>query len=765
MVGQKLRQNRVIKKALTGCLLPLIPLFLLAMSNSCTAADSPRESAPQNAVAQSNERGFQPLRLGGGGFVVDLDFSPDGRTRIVRTDVHGAYIWNGDASEWKQLVTAGSLPPGDPLIRGGTGIGVYAIRVAPSDSWRLYMVAPALTGIPSYVYRSDDRGAHWIRTKFSPVEMSVQSDGRQFGPKMAIDPVNPDIVLLGDSAGHLHRTQDGGESWSMVGEGQVPVGAEPAIAFGVSPGSRASSNEVFVATGSNGVYQSIDGGQRWTKTNGGPRSVDRLVAAPGSLYATDRDNISLNNAWKLTGNQWARLEISSPSKGNGWHSIAVDLSKPSQIVLGSGSGNIASSSDGGISWSKYYGDAPERHALDVPWLAWTLESWMTNGNMMFDPVVADKLYFAEGIGVWYTQPQDGNSKPTWVSQTRGIEELIVNDVTVPPGGKPIFAVQDRGVFRIENPELFPSTHGPYRDVPIRHVWSIDYASAEPSYVAIIANGGAGDRSSYSTDGGRTWSPFISNAPVGVPGNLGGTIAVSSANNILWGPSNNGRPFFTTDGGRNWKLAQFPAELPTGGELGWSFSLYQNRHVFAADRVLPGTFYAYNYGPPTAVSAAGTYRSSDGGATWVKVSNGFGIAGSMGTSARLATVPGQAGHLFFAVGTTGLYNHPYNVPLKRSRDGGRSWQDLGKTQEVWAIGFGKAAPSKNYPTIYIAGFANGDRDPALYRSIDEGVSWQKLASYPAGNIDSIRAISGDMNVFGRIYYGFSGSGAGYGNFPA
>ncbi|HEV2044952.1 MAG TPA: hypothetical protein VGR05_09765, partial [Sphingomicrobium sp.] len=538
----------------------------------------------------------------------------------------------------------------------------------------------------------------------------------------------------------------------------MPAGAEPAIAFADASGRAVQATaEVYAATGSNGVYRSTDGGQHWTRTEGGPRSIGRLVAAPDGLYATDRDDTSLANAWKLTGARWARLAIASPGKGNGWHSVAVDPRNPRRVVLGSAAGNIATSIDGGKSWSGFFNGPAERTASDVPWLAWTLEGWMTNGNMMFDPVVPNLLYFAEGIGVWHTQPRSGEAKPKWVSQTRGIEELIVNDLIVPPGGKPIFAVQDRGVFRVENPEIFPATHGPDRDVPIRHSWSVDYAAGDPSFIAQIANGGAGDRSSFSRDGGRSWSRFPSNSPAVAPGNLGGTIAVSSSSNMVWAPANNGRPFYTVDGGRTWQVARFPAELSGSGESGWSFSLYQNRHVFAADRVHPNTFYAYNYGPSTAVAAAGTYRSSDGGATWVKVSNGFGVPGSMGTSARLATVPGQAGHLFFAVGTTGLLDpHPYKVPLKRSRDGGRSWQDLAKTQEVWAIGFGKAAPGKAYSTIFIAGFANGDREPALYRSIDEAESWQKLVSYPGGNIDAIRAISGDMNVYGRVYYGFSGS---------
>ena len=744
----------------------LFVLTCIGCSAASSTADTPSVQQLAAAAAAAEAPGFRPLRLGGGGYVVDLDFSRDGRTRVARTDVHGAYIWDEPAKEWRQLITATSLPVGDPLIRAGSGIGVYAIRVAPSDSSRLYMVSPAHTGVPSHVYRSDDRGAHWTRTNLAPVEMSVQSEGRSFGPKMAVDPTNPDIVIIGDSAGRIYRTSDGGKAWAAIDVAQIPAGAEPAIAFAGRLGrGETATGEVYAATGTNGVYRSTDGGLRWARTQGGPQSIARLVAAPDGLYATDRDDTSLQNAWKLTGNQWARLAIASPGKGNGWHSIAVDPKNPRHVVLGSAAGNIASSADGGRTWGAYFNGPADRSATDVPWLAWTLEGWMTNGNMMFDPVVPDRLYFAEGIGVWHTRPPTNDAKPTWVSQTRGIDELIVNDLIVPPGGKPIIAVQDRGVFRIENPELFPHTHGPDRDVPIRHVWSVDYAATDPSYVAIIANGGAGDRSSYSTDGGRSWTPFASNAPALGPGNLGGTIAVSSPSKMVWGPANNGRPFFTADGGRTWQLARFPADLPTSGESGWSFSFYQNRHIFAADRVLADTFYAYNYGPSAAVSVAGTYRSSDGGATWAKVSNGFGIPGSMGTSARLATVPGQAGHLLFAVGTIGLLDkRPYDVPLKRSRDGGRTWQDLRKTQEVWAIGFGKAAPGKSYPAIYIAGFANGDREPALYQSIDEGASWRKLVSYPAGNIDMIRAISGDMSTYGRVYYGFSGSGAGYGVVP-
>jgi hypothetical protein len=77
------------------------------------------------------------MNIGGGGFVVDVASSPDGKTLLARTDVYGAYIWEGQAARWIQLVTASSLPADDPLLLTGGGIGVYAVGVAPGLSTRL----------------------------------------------------------------------------------------------------------------------------------------------------------------------------------------------------------------------------------------------------------------------------------------------------------------------------------------------------------------------------------------------------------------------------------------------------------------------------------------------------------------------------------------------------------------------------------------------------------------------------------------------------
>src|SRR5260370_39021422 len=118
-----------------------------------------------------------------------------------------------------------------------------------------------------------------------------------------------------------------------------------------------------------------------------------------------------------------------------------------------------------------------------------------------------------------------------------------NDVGNQPRGKPVFALQDRGVFRIEDSARYPARHGPARDASIRHGWAVDYASNQPSFIAGIFNGGAVDESGYSKDGGSTWVPFPSNAPAGAPGNLRGSIAVSTPGDIVWAPAQYRPPFY------------------------------------------------------------------------------------------------------------------------------------------------------------------------------------------------------------------------------
>jgi hypothetical protein len=387
----------------------------------------------------------------------------------------------------------------------------------------------------------------------------------------------------------------------------------------------------------------------------------------------------------------------------------------------------------------------------VPWLAWTNESYMTNGDMAFDPSGSNLLYFAEGIGVWHCNPPNRVAPVVWHSQNAGIEQLVGNMVLAPPGGKPVMLAWDRPLFHVDDPTAYPSTHGPNNANAIVMGWLADWASSSPQTIVAIMNWWDSDMSGLSRDGGRTWTRF-SRLPGEVPVKIGGSIAAASADNFVWVPSNNANPWRTIDGGENWAVINVPG-VPPQAETGWGSAYYQDRQIVAADRVNADTFYMYNYGPTGTKSAAGLYRSEDKGATWTHVFPRE-IANFSGFNAKLESVPGRSGHLFFSSGRQSG-PHPANTRLMRSTDGGTTWTAVGQLKEVSAFGFGAAYPGQDYPAIFAAGYNEGVW--GIWRSIDNAATWTMIGDFPLGSFDTIKSIDGDKATAGLVYIAFGGSG--------
>jgi photosystem II stability/assembly factor-like uncharacterized protein len=649
-------------------------------------------------------------------------------------------------------VTSASMPAAFVRAAQLYNSGVYEIQVAPSNSSILYMVYPvyrASTYPPlSGIYKSTDKGVSWTQTSFAPVKgPTVNANGpyRPWGPRMAISPTNPNVVYVGTGANGFFVTTDGGTTWSAV-SGIPPATADRS---GNYPGitgivfNPSNTNTIFAASYGNGIYESNDGGTSWSKINGsgGPTTVFHAAASSNGTYLVIDGRQDL---WVYADGTW-RQRLSSVT------GVTVDPKNPDHVIAVSYDGNLNESLTSGTTWSGWSDTSGRRKpryvANDIPWQI-ALGTLSAQG-ILFDKSAPGKLY-VNGQNDFWTTTLSGvitaNTPITWYSQGVGIEQLVANEVISPPisNSTPLLASWDRAVFS-PNLSAYPSTFGPVADGWVVAGWSVDYASSNPNFIALLADGdyaGGPQRSSYSTDGGRTWTRLPS-MPFST---FAGNIAVSTPSNFIVGKQN-AQPYYTLDGGVTWH----PISLP--GISNWSRFIgpfFVSTRAIAADRVLPNTFYLLFEGK-------GIFRTTDGGVSWTQVNRTV----SPGFAAQLKTTPGVAGDLWIS---DGFSDNPGSQPaggnLRHSTDGGATWTTVSGVREPYTIGFGAPARGQSYPAVYIVGWINSVY--GIWESDDAGQRWKQIGLWPLGSLDYIKTISGDMNQYGRVYVGFQGSGYAFGD---
>lgn len=738
-----------------------ILLSLVCCSASAQLGTLPYSGAPAGTT-------WQTLRIGAGGFITGIDVATDG-TKVVRTDSYGAYWFNpsapnpgnaGGIGSWQQIVSVASMPAADAGL--DLNAGVYEIAVASSNTARFYMY------FNGYVFRTDNSGTTWIRTAFANISAAPNDANRTMGRGIAVDPINADHVLVGTPASGLWRSTDAGATWNKV-SGVANGSPAGGGTFGVIVAFDASSaptggktSIVYVSSYGTGVYKSTDAAATFTLTTGTPTThTHMIVDQNGVVWLVDNGSGGSSGALrKFASGSWSTIGGAGTC-----HSVAIDPANASRIFVGTTGGVITLSVNGGSTWAT--GNATADVATDIPWFTSSDNSaFRSNGDMKFDPSGSNLMYFAEGIGVWKTNPPNTNVPTiTWTSQSAAIEQLVSNAIISPPTGKPLALSWDRAVFYSNNPNVYPSTVGPSSTFVAG--WHADYVTGTPSTIVGIFNFTNGtENSGISVDGGQTWTGFVGKPSSVVSPNrhIGGSIAASTTTNFVWAPEefsiggqnefNN--PAFTTNGGSTWTNSTFPAAVATNASTGWGSNYANNQFVVAADRVTTGKFLIYNYGPGFDATTEGFYLSTNGGANFSRVSQpGFFAL----TNAKLRSVPGNAGHYFFTAGPQLGSAHPVNQPFYQSTDSGSTWNAIANVKEVYAFGFGKAKAS-GYPAIYIFGWISNVL--GIWRSDDQAVTWARISDgFPINSFDWIKFVEGDSNTYGTVYVGFGGSGFAYG----
>jgi uncharacterized protein YjdB len=105
--------------------------------------------------------------------------------------------------------------------------------------------------------------------------------------------------------------------------------------------------------------------------------------------------------------------------------------------------------------------------------------------------------------------------------------------------------------------------------------------------------------------------------------------------------------------------------------------------------------------------------------------------------------------------------PLDIFLPRDNcNGGSSFSKIAGFDECWAIGFGKvASSSQGYPTIFVYGRYNGAW--GLFRSVNQGSTWVKCTTYVLDRVNAVNDITGDPDVFGKVYVAMGATGFAYG----
>jgi hypothetical protein len=751
---------------------------------------------------------WSTLRIGAGGVISGMDIQCDqgiGRcngngtvTRVARTDTYGAYWFNpsttncGNAAAsgcWQQIVTVNSMsgqtsaPGAEPrsllsthspmMTDAGLGFaqGVYELVIAPSNTAHFYMI------FNGFVYSSVNRGATWTRCSLAQDTSASPNDAfRSFNKKIAVDPAKENsIIVTTPNAGVSYSANGCDGPWTTIPSSTIAVaksGVGYEVAFDPATTGANGTPGVYVSSYGNGVYHNKNyptGG--WSLTNGSPTTHQNMVAdGAGNLWLVDGSAAGggCGALSKYDGTGWSTVL----SNKNCIAAVAVNPAARSHIDALTYSGAMFISNDAGNSFS-----ASTRNgnvvANDIPWLQGQetlIGNYLSTANYAaFDPSGSNNLYVGAGLGIWLTNPPTNATTVTWTSQSAAVEQLVGNWIVSPPGGAPIFAVWDQGIFR-GNSAGYPSAKLGSSRNGLAMAWGVDWASSSPStIVGLITWLGDVDTSGYSSDGGATWHVCPTGPVVAGVGIRGGSIAASSPTNFVAVGTDNGgndnKLVYTDDACATWKPASFTPVLgevpPSAGETGWGQNYYYGKQIIVADRVKIGTYYAYNYGPSGARAVAGFWKSTDDGRHFSLVlpNAKYGTANT-----QMRSVPGQAGNFYIVNGVEGLgsptYAHPANDQMLECIDRGPlTCTPVPNVKEAWSIGFGAPKPGNSYPAIYIVGWVNlgSGYKYGIWESDDHHSTWKKIGDFPNGSFDQIRVIEGDNNVYGRAYVGFAGSG--------
>ncbi|WP_128379720.1 RICIN domain-containing protein [Streptomyces cavernae] len=549
----------------------------------------------------------------------------------------------------------------------GRGAG-ERLAINPADNGTL-LLGTRKNGL----WRSTDHGATWNQVSSFPVK-----DGASSGAGISFVTYGPSdgktvYVGVNDKSTSLYRSTDGGGTWQAV-SGQ-PTGQMPQ--HGVVSG---------------------DGSLFLTYSN----SIGPMDATAGSVWKYT----PAGGAWKNVspsqgGYGFSGLAV-DPQKPSTVMVTTLDRWWPED--------EIYRTTDGGTTW-KALADKSVRDASAAPYIGTHTGHWMT--ALAIDPFDSGHVLYGTGNGIWRSKDAnatDSGGTSHWTVGARGLEETALLDAIAPPGGASVVtAMGDQGGFRHDSLTEVPA--GRLKNPMMTNSTDIDFAQSNPSMMVRVGHGGDQD-GAYSTDGGSTWNGFTAEPVAGAQdGHValsadGSTIVWTEAGQAPYRSTDKGASwskvsglgtdavvvadrssagtFYSlsggtlyagTDGGATFtaRATNLPSGRLTavpgiagdlwiagggkgllhstdGGRTFTTLATVQSASALGFGKAASGASYQALYLIGTIKDVTGVFRSTDKGATWVRVNDDAHQWGSIGGSGVITGDPDTFGRVY--VGTNG-----------------------------------------------------------------------------------------------------------------
>ncbi|HWD40954.1 MAG TPA: xyloglucanase [Fimbriimonas sp.] len=693
---------------------------------------------PARVVGEERYR-WRNVAVVAGGFVSGIQFHPLQKgLAYARTDIGGAYRWDDHRQRWIPLL--------DWLTKPDWNLyGIESIGLDPSDPKRLFLACGTYTnqwGNDGAILRSDNQGRTFQRTDL-PFKLGGNEDGRSMGERLAVDPNDGRVIYFGTRNNGLWKSTDRGITWSQVASFPVTgrtngIGVVN-VAFDTASGGKGHGSQriyIGVASHSEPLVKSEDGGATWSSVEGAPSGLyphHMCLTKDGTLYLTESNapgpnGISDGAVWKLDtkSGQWTDISPVKPHNGTeegfGFAGLSVEPRDSQTLVVTTldrwkPGDDVFQTHDGGKTWAGLRAKST-RDASLAPYMSWGRQApefgwWI--GAVAQDPFNPAHVLYGTGANIWGSDDVAANEPTHWSVRGLGIEETADIDLLSPESGPHLIsALGDIGGFT--HVDLDRPASGMTLNPQFDNTDGLDTADSAPSEVVRVGRPNRSQPSGgYSLDAGITWQPFKT-----LPGGNGGSVALSAdGKTVLWAPQGR-QTYWSTDWGATWTPSK---GAPNGIRL-------------ISDRVNPKKVYALT-------RSGDFFASTDGGAIF----SAAGGANFTDHHGYPRAVPGQEGDLWI----------PTDSGLFRTVNSGESFAKLEGVDLAEGIGFGKAAPGKSYPTIFLNGKIQGQY--GVFRSDDEGATWVVITDKDH-EYGTRGVVIGDPRIYGRVYMGTNGRGVFY-----